>query len=98
MRRLLATPLLLAALAALPPAHAQAQQGVIERAATALRSSPVYVDPAAHANLDAARLRRAIADQGAGPLYIAVLPASAEDEAGGSPEQVGSDRARGPGP
>ena len=65
------------------PAHAQS---ALENAAQALRHSPVYVDPDAERSLSErqqARLRELIADSGAGPMYIAVLPASARDEAGG---------------
>jgi len=64
-------------------AHAQS---ALENAAQALRDSPVYVDPDAERSLSErpqARLRELIADSGAGPMYIAVLPASARDEAGG---------------
>src|SRR5919199_2206543 len=78
--------LLLLALAA--PAFAQ---GVIDRAAEALRSDPVYVDPGAEAKVssaDAERIRQAIRDRDAGPLYVAVLPAAAADEVGGSADQV----------
>ena len=67
------------------PAHAQ---DVLETAAQALRNSPVYVAPDAERALSSgeqARLRELIADSGAGPMYIAVLPASARDQAGGDP-------------
>ena len=72
-------------LLAAAPAHAQS---VLETAAQALANSPVYVAPDAERALSSdeqARLRELIADSGAGPMYIAVLPASARDQAGGDP-------------
>jgi hypothetical protein len=68
------------------PASAQVTTGAIEEAAGALRSSPVYVDPDAERALSEAEvdgLRETIRRRGAGPMYIAVLPGSAADEAGG---------------
>jgi hypothetical protein len=68
-------------------APAQAQ-GVLGEAARALRDSPIYVDPDAERALSTGeqrRLRELIADTGAGPMYVAVLPESASDEAGGDP-------------
>ena len=82
------TPLLLVIAACLlvaAPAHAQ---GVLSEAAQALHDNPVYVHPGAERALsgrEQARLRDLIAESGAGPMYIAVLPASARDEAGGDP-------------
>ena len=67
------------------PAHAQS---ALENAAQALRDSPVYVHPDAERPLSERqheRLRTLIAETGAGPMYIAVLPASARDQAGGDP-------------
>jgi hypothetical protein len=67
-------------------AHAQ---GVLDRTSDTLRLDPVYVDPDAERALsddDAERLRELIVDTGAGPLYIAILPAAAAREAGGSAE------------
>ncbi len=64
---------------------------IVDRAAAALAGDPVYVDPAAEAAIDeqgADRLRDRIADTGAGPTYIAVLPEEAANEAGGDPEGV----------
>jgi hypothetical protein len=64
-------------------AHAQDRLGT---AAQSLRSNPVYVDPQAERAIseeEAERLRRAIAREDAGPLYLAVLPAAAAEEAGG---------------
>jgi hypothetical protein len=71
-------------------APAALAQGEIDAAAEALRSDPVYVDPEADAGLSASeqddlRDRIAAADT---PIYIAVLPASAADEAGGSATEV----------
>src|SRR3954452_19422424 len=59
---------------------------IADRAATALQSNPVYVDPAAEKSLtpaQAERLRREIEATGHGPIYIAVLPEAALNEAGG---------------
>ena len=77
---LVATSLAMAA-----PAHAQS---TLSGAAEALGDSPVYVDPSAERALsrgEQARLRRLIADTGAGPMFMVVLPGSARDEAGGDP-------------
>jgi hypothetical protein len=66
------------------PARAQ---GVLEHAAETLRLDPVYVDPEAERGIsdeDADDLRALISDEDAGPLYIAVLPGSATEEAGAS--------------
>jgi hypothetical protein len=85
MRPRLAILALAAAIAAAAPAHAQ---GTLSTAAQALRQSPVYVDPKAERALserEAARLRELISSEKAGPMYIAVLPASATDQAGGDP-------------
>jgi hypothetical protein len=63
-------------------------QGTITEAAAALRETPVYVDPEAERALSSGEvvdLRRAIARTDAGPAYIAVLPGSAAEEAGGDP-------------
>ena len=65
---------------------ALALRGSLEDAASALRSDPVYVAPDAERELDTrevSRLRSRISSEGAGPLYLAVLPASAANEAGG---------------
>jgi hypothetical protein len=88
--RLAAVPFALVASALLlgaPPA--QALQGAIPRAAQELRADPVYVDPSAEraiSRAQAARLREEIRRRDAGPLYIAVLPGAAVDEAGGDAE------------
>jgi hypothetical protein len=66
-------------------AHAQ---GVLDQAADSLALNPVYVDPDAERAIsegEANELREAIAREKAGPLYIAVLPAEAANEAGGDP-------------
>src|SRR5205823_6030267 len=67
---------LLLALLALPAAVAGAQDAAIQKAAQALQSDPVYVDPQAPAaaRVDAGELQRRIDDAGATPTYIAVLP------------------------
>jgi hypothetical protein len=72
-------------LVAAAPAHAQ---GVLSKAAQALRDNPVYVDPEAERALsgrEEVRLRELIAESGAGPMYVVVLPESARNEAGGDP-------------
>jgi hypothetical protein len=77
-----------AALALVPVAEAGP---IIDRAVAALNSDPVYVDPAAElapSSADQDGLRRKIDLAGAGPVYIAILPAAAEQEAGGSPDGV----------
>jgi hypothetical protein len=90
MHRLLTCALLVlaATLAAATPAHAQ---GVIDTAARALTRDPVYAAPDAKPSLtaaEAAALRRRIERGDAGPVYVALLPASAVDEAGGDPGEV----------
>jgi len=75
------------ALSLLAAAPARAQ-GTLSRAADALRDSSVYVDPEAERALtpdEASRVRALIARNDAGPMYVAVLPSSARDEAGGDP-------------
>jgi hypothetical protein len=71
---------LAAAFAPAAPAGAQdSGQAVIDRAARALQSAPVYQDPAAETKLSDAELselRRLVGDQSV-PIYIALLPASA---------------------
>jgi hypothetical protein len=78
--------LLIGLVVLLVAAPAAAAQGEIDAAAEALRSGPVYVDRDAEAPLSASeqddlRDRIAAADQ---PIYVAVLPAAAANEAGGS--------------
>ena len=89
MRRLLLLASATAAALVLVPA---AQAGpIIDRAVAALNSNPVYVDPAAELAVSPAdqdRLRRKIDSAGAGPVYVAILPTAAEQEAGGSPDGV----------
>ncbi|MBD0281773.1 MAG: hypothetical protein ICV69_06215 [Thermoleophilaceae bacterium] len=63
-------------------------QGQLERAAEALELDPVYVHPDAERAIgedEAERLRESISRSGAGPMYLAVLPAGAAREAGGDP-------------
>lgn len=67
----------------LAPATAQIDTGVLDRAARALRSSPVYVDSSAERrDVDARRLSDRIGSGGSA-IFIAVLPDSAVAEAGG---------------
>jgi hypothetical protein len=91
LRRLAALLVALAVALSLASA-AQAATPIVDGAAHALASDPVYVDPEAEAQLsasDRARLRDEIAKSGSGPVYIAVLPDAASNEAGGSPAAVG---------
>ncbi|HEX2118030.1 MAG TPA: hypothetical protein VHF91_02510 [Acidimicrobiales bacterium] len=87
MRRLLTAilPILLLVVLAGP---ASAQTPVLDRAAQELRRSPVYVDPAAEraGQVSAERLRERVG-RGDGSLFVAVLPAAAASEAGGSVQQ-----------
>src|SRR5215212_232610 len=84
-------PLLLALLLALIAAPAASAQDAVSAAADALATDPVYVDPSAERALsdeEADALRRRIEERNAGPLYVAVLPASAKSEGGGSAQGV----------
>jgi hypothetical protein len=79
-------------------AGAAQAQDTLGSAADSLRRDPVYVDPDAERAIsesEAERLRRAIAREDAGPLYLAILPAAAADQAGGDPEAVLLEIARG---
>jgi hypothetical protein len=63
----------------------------IDAAVSALQTDPVYVDPDAELSIsgaDQARLRQAVDQAGAGPVYIAILPLAAENETGGNPDGV----------
>jgi hypothetical protein len=76
---------LLASLIAAAPATADA----VERAASALRSNPVYVDPSAERRIDAAdagRIGTRIRQAQAGPTYVAILPGDAA--IGGDPNET----------
>ena len=78
-------------------AYAQTTTGVIDQAAQALRTTPVYVDPDAERAIsedEAERLLEAIRDNDAGPLYVSLLPASAAAEAGSDPEAALAELAR----
>jgi hypothetical protein len=78
----------LIALVVVPGAHAA---GIIDGAASALRSDPVYVDRDAEHAISAAaaeRIRRRIDERGAGPMYVAILPDGAKAEGGGSARGV----------
>src|SRR5215217_6024775 len=90
--------LLLIALAVLLlAAPAASAQSVVDDAAAALATDPVYVAPDADRALssrEADELRQRIQDSGAGPMYVAVLPQSALDEGGGSAEGVARELAR----
>lgn len=91
---IVATISVLVALTAVPAA---AQSGdVLARAVAGLRSNPVYVDSAAEnaRDVDVNRLRRRISGA-SGPIFVAVLPAAATEEAGGDANQVATELGRG---
>ncbi len=70
----------------------------VEQAIEGLRSDPVYVDPEASPTLSeraADELRQNIEAADAGPIYVAVLPQSARNEAGGSTEALLTEIAEG---
>src|SRR3954447_25008885 len=76
---------LLAFLAALAFAPAATGGVEIDKAAAALANDPVYVGNDAVVTPQIAdALRQEIRTRGRGPIYIAILPAAALDEAGGS--------------
>ena len=88
--------LLVALIAAvtLIPATAGAQTqtaSYAQDAAEGLATSPIYVHPDASSALsenDAEELRSQLLDANLGPVFIAVLPEKARNEAGGDPEQL----------
>ncbi len=86
-RRMIVALLVATALALAPsPAAAQTATTVLDEAVDALRDDPVYVDSAAERSLDerqAERLRERIRSSAGAPTYVAVLPDSARDAAGG---------------
>jgi hypothetical protein len=87
-----AIPMLAAVLLMFLIGVSSAQAGpVVNRAASALGSDPVYVAPDARPSItpaEAAMLRSDIARDHSGPTYIAILPASAGNEEGGDPTAV----------
>jgi hypothetical protein len=87
-RHVLLPAVIATALALAPTAQAGPR---IDEAVDALRTDPVYVDPAAELAIDAGdetRLRRKLDRAGAGPVYIAILRQAAEDETGGDADGV----------
>jgi hypothetical protein len=78
--------ILVVVLLALAVAPSAAAGPLVDRAARALADDPVYVDDSAAgvSSADAGRLRNEIEAKGNGPIYIAVLPAAALAEVGGS--------------
>lgn len=91
LHRALALALAVVALST-PAAGAQTttDPSVLDDAASALRTEPVYVHADAERSLasdDAARVRDAIRSSGQ-PIFVAVLPSAAVDEAGGDPTDV----------
>lgn len=88
MKRLFLSAAAAAALVLVPAAHAGP---ILDQTVAALRTEPVYVDPAAELAItpaDQDRLRQTIDSGGAGPVYVAILPSAAEQEAGGDPDGV----------
>lgn len=74
------------------PAWSQAvvDQELLSRAASELRREAVFVDPGAERAISSAaaeQLESAIGD-GETPIFVAILPASAAEEAGGNPHAV----------
>jgi hypothetical protein len=88
MRRLLLTliPLMIGL-----AAPASAQVTALDAAASALRNNPVYVESGAERarDVDADRLRSRIRN-GNAPIFVAVLPASAVNDAGGDVDRLPS--------
>jgi hypothetical protein len=83
--------LLIAIAVVLVAASPALAQDTLEHAADTLKLDPVYVDSDAQRAIsddEADDLRAQISDDSAGPLYIAILPASVLDDAGGSPERA----------
>jgi hypothetical protein len=81
--------LVLAVALVLAPAAAAGE--LVDAAVEALREDPVYVHPDAERKISAAEadlIADEIASEGAGPLYIAVLPQRARSEAGGDANGV----------
>ena len=78
--------LLAVAVVALALAPAATAGPIVDRAANALASDPVYLDPAATTvtSAQAAGLRREIESNAHGPVYVAILPKAALAEGGGS--------------
>ena len=75
----------------LPAAGASAQGTLVQQAASCLAVNPVCVEPGANPSLtktQAAALRRRVEAENAGPLYIAILPPRALDQARGSADQL----------
>ncbi len=71
-----------------PPAGAQTALSAVDEAVQGLENDPVYVDPEAERALserEAERLREQIRRSAGVPMYVAVLPDSARDAAGGDP-------------
>jgi hypothetical protein len=92
-RRAVAFAIALAAVVLAPAtAHGAQEAGpLVDEAARALRTDPVFVHPDAEYPLndeETERLRERIAESQAGPIYIAVLPDEARAEAGGDASEV----------
>src|SRR5688572_28225511 len=80
---------LLLGIAAPAGAQTATTTDVIDDAVEGLRNDPLYVHPDAEADIaagNADNLRRRLGGSGMGPVYIAVLPESALNAAGGSPD------------
>ncbi len=85
MRKIVLLIGIAATLAAAGPAHAEE---VLERAGETLTLDPVYVAPDAEFGIsdsEADDLRAQITDEDADPLFVAVLPGSADDSTGDDP-------------
>src|SRR3712207_5653760 len=80
---------LLTLVLAAAPAAAQTAvaASTLEEAAGSLRSDPLYVHPDAELD-DPAAVRALIDDPNVAPVYVAVLPDDARNEAGGSTDAL----------
>jgi hypothetical protein len=77
--------LLAVCLALVATPSAAATPYYVDQAASGLRSDPIYVHPETSvvSEAEANRLRERIAQSGAGPFYVAIVPSGARNEAGG---------------
>jgi hypothetical protein len=77
--------------AAAPAAHSAQRTSIIERAAESLQEDPIYVHASERSEVTASeeeRLADRIAEANVGAVYVAVLPETTTDEAGGSASGV----------
>jgi hypothetical protein len=77
----------MAALALAVATAGPASAATASEVAAELKQSPVYVDPAAEADISKDRVLDRVREAGT-PIYIAVLPTAARDEFGGDPLEL----------